>query len=1054
MLFQVKKEIIYLLFILCGFTAKGQHYYFNHIQADNGLANNTVLSLIQDKRGFIWIGTKGGVNRFDGTVLKSFASKTNALGSVGSNVIYSLCEDKNGLIWLGTDLGLYAYDPVMEVFTLMPKTQHLEINSVNCDKNNDIWFISRDAIYKYDSAKKKIIDLHLTGTCLSFDPEGNLWFGDRKGTLNKFTWETKTLSKTRIIDSKYSGSASTISKILANGDHIFIGTEKLGFKCFNTKSGQLKNIVSKNENGTEIYVRDIIKGDHNKYWFATESGLYNYDIQTEKTIHLKKQAGDPYALSDNAVYCLIRDKNGDIWAGTYFGGLNYSSKETSRFEKFYPLNTQNSISGDAIREITSVNDREIWIGTEDAGINKLDTLNGKFTQFTSDGRTESISYPNIHGLLADKNKLFIGAFTNGLEIMDIKSGKVVKRFPIIIADNTNSSDFVKCIFKTSDSKVLIGTTRAGLFEYDPVKEGLRRFDAIPRNSYVYAIAEDHTGTIWTGSLAKGTFFFNPKTGQRGNIRFYGRPEVTGGTDFEVQGIMEDHNHCLWFATDGGGLIRLDSNRKTFKKFTTKEGLPTNNIYKILEDNDGNLWVSSLKGLICINLKTEKIKVYTKANGLITDQFNYSSAYKSANGKMYFGSVKGLIAFEPSLFNKKKIAPPLYITGLQINSQDISPNQKNSPLNKSILSIDTLKLNHQQTNFNIEFAALGYSSPEGIRYRYKMEGLDKSWTYLTNNRKAYFTDLSPGDYKFTVIAESNTGTWITKAKSIYIHISPPIWRSDLAYLSYFIFVCLFIYLSIRHYQKDLNRKNQRKIQLFELQKEKEVYAAKIEFFTTIAHEIQTPLTLIKGPIGWAIEKSGDSPILKQLLMVEKNTDRLLALTTHLLDFRKAEINQFGLNFIKTDIHLLIVEQIDFFKAEAEKRMMTINYMHSGKITEAAVDREAFIKITSNLLSNAIKYGEKSIDIKLGTCRSADKSFSIQFINDGETIPVEDQLSIFKPFIRARNVNDKQGTGIGLTLAKSLAELHNGTLKLVSSTNGITIFEVRLPVHQEFEFIFGK
>ena len=1047
MRFKIKRYLFFTVFLL-PLLSTAQSYYFKQYQTEDGLAHNTVVTVIQDQRGFIWAGTKEGLNRFDGYTFKSFKNRSTQFGSIGNNVIISLCEDHHGMIWVGTNHGLFQFDPYQETFTPLPITPSF-ISNILVDKKNQLWFLSNSTLMQYNPRQHKVTDHRLKASCISFDPDMHLWLGTEDGFIKRYDQDQKSCRSVLII-SEVNSTTKEISKLLwTSSSQLLIGTIKQGLKLYDIHTGKIKSVLIRNKDKTEVYVRDIIAYGAHTYWIASESGIYIYDQQTDHIENIRKRAGDSYSLSDNAVYCLYPDNRGGLWAGTYFGGLNYLSPETSKFSKYYPVNSFNSISGNAVREICADQRGHIWIGTEDAGISRLDIHSNQFSSYTSDGTSTSLSYPNIHGMLAVADKLYIGPFKHGLEVMDLKTGKIIRRFSQVKAKDGPGSDFVMCIYLTSDSTLLIGTTGAGLFTFNRKTDVFTRVMQIPASSSIYSILEDHEGTIWTGSLQNGVFYYNPGSGKKGNITFN---KVTGShpaKDELIQGIFEDRSHSIWLTTEGGGLIRLHPDRKSFNRLTTAQNLPSNNLFRMLEDRSGNLWISSLKGLICLNPINYKIKVYTKANGLITDQFNYNSAFKDQDGKMYFGSVKGMIAFKPEELTKSTGVRPTYITSFQVSNIEVLP-EAGSPLKRSILYTDTIVLQHDQSTFNIGFATLAYSSPGVTQYKYLMKGLDKDWTYLNTNRNAYFTNLSAGNYTFVVKSASNVGNWTGKERILFIKVLPPFWKSTIAYLFYFLFLSLIVYLAIRAYQRYLNKKNQDKLQLFELEKEKEVYQAKIEFFTHIAHEIQTPLTLIIGPVEQVLKKTEEAPAIhKSLLMIEKNASRLLDLTTQLLDFRKTEMDEFGLSFVHTNITDLLTEQADIFRAEAEKKHIQLSIAMPEHPLIAFVDTEAFVKITGNLLSNAIKYGETSIRISITV---KDKNFIILISNDGKPILKEFREKIFEPFFRIKG-NVQPGTGIGLSLAKSLTELHNGTLKLADDDK-LVIFELTLPVHQNFEFKLSK
>jgi len=1021
-------------------------YYFRHYQTNDGLSHNSVRSIIQDKKGFIWIGTRSGLSRFDGYTFKAYKNKTDKFGYIGNDIITSVVEDQTGMLWIGTGRGVFKFNPITEVFTKLAINGY--ISHLSVDQKNNLWIIADVSLYQYDQQAKKILNYRKPASCVAIDKHQNIWFGNNDGIISKLNPTTKTITRIRVIDQRLTGNVRSISAILPIADQILIGCFKKGLKSYNIKTGITKTLALNSNKNIEIFVRDIKRGDGQNFWVATESGIYIYDLAKNTSINLKKQGGDPYAISDNAVYTICRDNSGGIWAGTFFGGINYYSKENARFKKYYPIPNTNSISGSAVREISADSNGNLWIGTEDAGINKIDLKTQKITTYTTTDKLGDVSYPNIHGLLVTGNKLFIGPFFHGLEVMDIRSGRITDRFRYIGEKDDSLSDFVLSLYLTKDSTLLVGTAYngAGLFIYHQKKKKFTRVKQIPYDSYVLTISEDSKGTIWTGSVNEGVYYYHPKTGKSGNIKFRDK-EVA---DFAVYGILEDSHKNMWFATEGGGLFKVNAKGEIVKKFTQKNGLPSNVLFGILEDDSGNLWISSLKGLICFNIATEKLKVYTRANGLITDQFNYRSAYKDKNGSMYFGSVAGMIAFHPEELAQRQSSPPTYITDFEIDNKDITPNEKNSPSKKSVAYTDTLILNYKQNNFSIKFSALDYSFSEVTQYKYRMKGLTKDWTYLATNRNAYFTDLSPGEYTFLVQAQSNVGSWIGEERKLFIEILPPIWKSNIAYLLYTITLMVLLYLAIRYYHQAQERKNVNKLKLFEHEKVKEVYQAKIEFFTNIAHEIQTPLTLISVPVERVIDKIDDYPKIKRsMLMIEKNTKRLVDLIGQLLDFRQTEIEQFGLNFVNVDINMVLKAQVDSFKEFATENNVAMQMKLPAKHVIAFVDREALIKICSNLISNAIKYAASTISIELIAPTLGAQNFTIVFHNDGPAIPPEFRSKIFEPFFRLRR-KDKPGTGIGLPLAKSLTELHKGSLILRTAELDEITFELTLPLHQDVEF----
>ena len=561
-----------------------------------------------------------------------------------------------------------------------------------------------------------------------------------------------------------------------------------------------------------------------------------------------------------------------------------------------------------------------------------------------------------------------------------------------------------------------------------------------------SILEDKNGLLWICTLGNGVFTLDQKKGKIENFR-YNALNPNSLCNNMVNGQFKDRYDNLWFATEGG-LCKYDPRTKDFKTYTTKSGLPSNFLFKILEDEQNNLWISSTKGLIRFNPQTESIKVFTTANGLLNDQFNWNSAYKDSTGKMYFGSVKGMISFEPKKFTTNTITPPVYITGIQVYDKELPIDDERSPLKKSITYTNKITLPYDQSTLSIDFAALSYISPEMNEYSYKMEGLDKDWTLLKSNRKAYFTELPPGNYTFKVKASNSSGIWNTNETTLEIEILPPFWKSTWMYILYVLVGGGIIFYFIRDYHHRIQEKNERRIELLEHEKEKEIYQAKIEFFTNVAHEIRTPLTLIKGPMEKIMSKAEEVPgVQNNLKIMQRNTNRLIDLTNQLLDFRQTETKGFSLNFVNADISEFLEEIHTSFRSLAEQKNLEYNLYLPKTNVQAFVDPDALNKIISNLYSNAIKYATNEVEVRLLTLKKNDNNFSIVIKNDGFIIPYEMREKIFEPFFRLKETKMLKGTGIGLALSRSLAELHKGTISLETPDKELNVFKLTLPLQQE-------
>ena len=1029
-------------------SCAGQSYYFRHLQVENGLSNNAAICSIQDKKGFLWFGTKDGLDRFDGYTFKIFRNDPDEKGTIGSNFIHCLYEDSSGTLWAGTEKRLYSYDATIESFTLLPDTANGQIRDIQMDKSGNLWFISGFTLVKYNMVKKSMqyftVGKYFEATSICITQDGSLWISTSSGLLNKYIPADNSFTSYNMFSHSDKTVSQWIEKIYPGTKNtILVGTSNQGAKLFDITTCSYKDILTYNTDRTEIFARNFVRTSENEYWIATESGIYIYNLITGSTTNLSKKYNDPYSISDNAVYTFCKDKEGGIWAGTYFGGINYYPKENLSFNKYFPKTRENSLSGNVVREIRQDNNGNLWIGTEDAGLNKLDTLTGTFTHFQPTGNKGSLSYMNIHGLLISGNELWIGTFEHGLDVMNIKTGKVIRHYSKGSGNHSLKSNFIYCISPSNTGEIMLGTT-IGAYQYNRATNNFNLLPGMPLHNWYSSILKDDKGIIWAGTYGNGVNYYNTITHKAGNFRYDPRNKNSLSSD-RVNSIFEDSHKNLWFATEGG-LCRFDPLSNDFKRYTTNDGFPTNFILSLLEDADNNLWISTSKGLICFNPKTGQVHIYTRANGLLNDQFNFSSAFKDSKNKRYFGSVKGLVSFHPDELIKNDFTPAVYITGFQVNNKELAIAENNSPLKKSITYTNKIQLAYGQSTFSIDFASLSYSAPEMSEYAYKMEGLGTGWTYLKKNRKVYFTELLPGTYAFKVKAASSNGIWSGPETTLAIEILPPWWASRIAYVLYSLLAIGIIWFTFLSYHQRVKEKNRRKIEQLEIAKEKELYEAKMQFFTNVAHEIKTPLTLIKGPLEKVIKNAGDIPEIKDSLRImEKNTIRLVDLTNQLLDFRQTEIKGFSLNFVKANISELLEDTWLGFKPLAEQKNVSFTIGALPARLYALIDIEAFNKILANLFSNAIKYAQSKVEVCLLPLKDDATLFTIEIKNDGYLIPYEMKEKIFEPFFRLKETEKQKGTGIGLALSRSLAQLQKGILDLKKPENNMNVFFITMPLY---------
>ena len=777
-------------------------------------------------------------------------------------------------------------------------------------------------------------------------------------------------------------------------------------------------------------------------WIGTESGLYIYNLRQDRYTHLCSSIYDPYSLSDNAIYSLHKDKEGGVWIGSYFGGLNYYPHIYTYFEKYYPKGLIDGLHGKRIREFCQDNQGFLWIGTEDGGLNRFNPRTKTFSYFAP-----SSTFTNVHGLCLVDNNLWVGTFAKGIKVIDTQTGQIIKTYqkgdsPRSLIDNSIFS-----ICQTTTEDIYIGTL-FGLLRYNEDSDDFDRIEELNGN-FIYDIKEDSDGNLWLATYANGVYRYNVNTKKWENyLHEKDNPESLPYD--KVLSIFEDSHHQIWLTTQGGGFCRFLPQTNTFKCYNTNNGLPNNVVYQIVEDQKGNLWLTTNGGLVSFQPTTETMRVYTTTDGLLGDQFNYRSSFIDEHGTIYLGGIDGFIVFNPGTFLENKYQPSVTITEFLLFGKETHVGDEKSPLTKNIAFTDKIVLRHDQNTFSFRLVTLGSQTQRMNKIYYKLEGVDSDWMAIGESPLATYSNLGYGDYVFRAKVSNRDGVWNKNEVKLKVHILPPFYLSIWAYYVYILLIIAISLVVILYFRRKSIRKHHWQLEKFEQEKEREIYNAKIDFFTNVAHEIRTPLTLIKGPLENVLSKKKmDDDAREDLNIMKQNTERLLNLTNQLLDFRKTERMGFPLNFTKCNVTEIIKETYLRFTSLAKQKGLEFLLNIPEKTFYAHVDKEAFTKILSNLLNNAVKYSQCYVHLSLEVPADVqDGSFRVYTENDGKIIPVEMREEVFKPFVRFNEGDDGKttsGTGIGLALSRSLAELHQGTLVMADSISS-NIFCLTLPVVQ--------
>jgi len=1044
--------------LLCSMSAFGINLRFKHYMVEDGLSSNTVRCVLQDKKGFIWIGTEGGLNRFDGLTFRNFLNIAGDTTSLGNNYVYTLLEDAQTNLWIGTDHGVSIFNPRTEKFhAFRAKTASGvplsgNVQQITMDSDSVLWFGTQSqGVFRFDSKKNLLEQFAPNGEDLRnnnftyyvyADKNGRIWVSSnqRGASVRYFDAATKRFKIPAFFEYLQPQGDISVHRIIEDSaQRMWLGTWDDGICSMANSSGSFRKILSSRTGGGILHVHSMLEYAPGQLMVGSDDGLACIDSQTGTYDLFTGKEDDEKGLSDKFVYPIYKDREGGIWIGTYYGGLNYVLPNSNFFEHFQHSDFANSVGGNVIGKFCPDPEGNLWIATDDGGLSYMNTETGKFTNYRPEKGKNSLSYHNVHALCLDGSNLWVGTYSGGLNVMDLRT-KHFKKYTFEPGNPQSlSSSSIYAVFKDRSGVLWVGTTM-GIDVYDKTIDNFHRIR--PINASTIDIRQDRQGMVWFATWGDGLYRYDPK---KRSWKHYSNDvnDTNSITDNQVNCLTIDEHQQMWVGT-GNGLCRYDAKKDAFVRITLK--LKSRLICDILPDR-GFLWISTTNGLIRLNPADETFKTFTKSDGLQSDQFNLKSAVKMKNGKIYVGTANGFNAFYPDNLKENTSVPPVIITNLQILNENV-PIGERSVLKQSVSCTDKITLSWKQNIVNIEFAALSFASPMKNQYAYKMEGFDADWVYAGNDRKATYTNLPAGHYVFRVKASNNDGLWNEEGTSLMIVVKPPIWFSTFFILLYIVLAFWGLYRLYKWFLHRNERRHEEELQHIYAQKEKEIYDAKINFFTFVAHEIRTPVSLIVGPLERILKGKEILPasISENLSIVDRNARRLVFLVNQLLDFRKVEQKAMAMHFNHLNLSELLTGVLDGFFSFLGEKELHISRVGIQPNVFATVDSDAFVKVATNLLSNATKYAVDVVEVSLSVS-SEDKDYIILTVkDDGPGIPKEEQEHIFKPFYQVSGTN-QPGTGIGLSLLKLLVDAHHGYVR-VKSTDGVgTVFHVILPIEQD-------
>lgn len=1059
--------LVFFSVMLSFYTAESQYkesLQFQHIQ--DGMSQSTATVLLEDSYGFIWIGTRNGLNRYDGKDFEIYTKSTDGKTGLNHEYIVSLYEDGQNLI-IGSNDGLSLYDRSLNVITPYPfKNEGVAIKNVIFDtiekKDGILWLgVESGGLYKYNIATGALKHLPSSNEEIKVEAHRSnkvkhIEILDSNRILVVLTYNTIIIDNELNIISNLSQPESVIATIKLAENTFLLGSSKGSIMTLEIE-GTLLKISQKKMVSPGFAILSLEKNLGDELWIGPENnGLYIYTNHLEFIRHIPYSATKPNSLSGDSIWAMLCTKEGTMWIAPYKSGLNFYDKDFYKFQhiKPDPFNPK-SLSNKLVNCFVEDTKGNLWIGTDGGGLDYWNRTLNSFDNYSLKNNTLN-SNVVLSILKTNKNELWIGTWTHGIAVFNT----VTKKYKTLTAENSFlKSNIIIDLLKDRKGRIWVLNYFVGVQVYDPITDTYQdivlksEVDNTDVNS-LYHILEDHQGNMWIGTLNSGLFKLT-ETNNKWSLTHY----HTGNSlsNKFVNSIIQDSENTIWVGTQGG-LNKYIPETDSFEAITTLDGLKNDAIKSIIDDKDKHLWLSTEGGITRYNTITGETIDYNIGDGLQSKEFIASSSITTSKGEFAFGGINGFNIFTANDVEKRTDTPTLFISGLKLFNQPVLPNDEFGVLKKDISQVDSLVFKHNQSVINIDFKALTFKQPENVNYAFYLEGFEKDWNFVGNKPSATYTNLNPGNYTLKIKSTNSDGVWVDNEKKLFITVTPPYWQTWwfitlLVVLAFFlIYLAYHLKLSaIKKYQRKLELRVAQRTKELQQQKNKLVETAKelaskneeIQRFTfAVSHDLKSPLGNIKGlasliPKEISIE---DHPgVLEYLNLIDvscTNMNELIADITEIARLGKIENKN---ELLKTNEILNLSRNLIKSKLNLENVELVI----AENLPDIFGDHNRIIQVFSNFLDNAIKYMGDQPHPKIIVDYEEDEDNTIFLIKDnGSGMDQKALDKLFTPFERFHD--NVKGTGLGLYMVKQIAHSHGGNITAESEGNGKgTTFKLTLP-----------
>ncbi|MBV3829920.1 two-component regulator propeller domain-containing protein [Bacteroides xylanisolvens] len=1070
----MKKHIASTLFLslLSILQLTAQSHSVKKLGIEQGLSNNYVVSITQDKQGFLWFATEEGLNKFDGTRFITYYKNDlphNNQGITGNELNRVYADSKRPIIWIATQRdGLNAYNYDEQTFTAYqhnPENPHSlitnDVTDISPSTQNDdgLWVstyyrgieylnINNEQFTHYNRSTVPSLPSNQTWTVLD-GGDNNLYIGHVGSGFSIFSLKDKSVknfqNETGNPTSLPGNDVFCIIKD-ANGN-IWLGTNN-GLALYNAAND---NFITFRNNKNDKYatlcsrILSIRQLKDNRLWIASElNGIAILNLKQgmflspeELSIEYIQEGDDSRSLSNASARCIFQDSFDNIWIGTWGGGINFISSKPPLFTtlSYSPIpNNENSLNNKVASSLCMDRQGRIWIGTDGGGINVFEG-----EKRIAIYKKESGDIPSnfiLASLQDSKGNLWFGSYQGGISYYDSRN----KRFRSISLMGQSNLD-VRTIYEDAQHNIWVGYS-GGIVVLNPLTMKIIQHyntdNSELHSDFIRSIAQDEKGRFWIGTFGDGLGIYTPNLQK---IKTFTQRD--GFCSNTINQIIQDKQKRMWIGTGEGLVCFLSTDELNYKTYQRKDGLINTNICAITEDKKGNIWFSNNKGISCYVTNKGCFYNYDHSDDVPAGSFSSSCVTQSKNGQIYFGSINGVCCFNPDITMNEQPAPAAVVTEMKILGR--LSNLENNDMIINLSKGQNVELSHAQNSFGLTFNVQNYSLVNQVEYVYMLKGLENSWYTVNENNSVTFRNIPPGKYEFLIKARIHNQKWPEEATSLTIRINPPLWLTWWAKLIYILVSISITYLILHAYKKKLDLESLYTLEKKNHEQEQELNQERLRFYTNITHELRTPLTLILGPLE-DMQKEASLPAkqAQKLSVIHQSALRLLNLINQILEFRKTETQNKKLCVSKGNIAPLIYEiglkykelnqntKIDF-RIQIEKEEMFLFF-----------DKEIITIVLDNLISNAIKYTEQGcVTLSLHqTMRNEVAYTEIKVSDTGYGISAEALPHIFDRYYQESGKHQASGTGIGLALVKNLVTLHEGEIRAESIQNEGSTFYISL------------